>query len=246
MRDMQHVRRRKESAQVKTPAPARTGRGRDRLVEGVDVNKRTCTVVGCTKPHRAKGYCSTHYNQRLQPNRHVRERDCAACGKRYVTTRTNGRFCSLDCAHAESHARKALIGPLPWTPRGNTTVARLGGQWVSGPCATCGEHFTARLVGTNPRYCSDLCSRRAHDSRYRDTYGTGYQKWITPKRRFAIYERDNWTCQICAQPVDRTLPFNDDWAPSLDHITPRSKGGDHSDANLRLAHRLCNAKRKVT
>lgn len=65
------------------------------------------------------------------------------------------------------------------------------------------------------------------------------------KRRLAIYERDGWVCQLCFDPVDSTLPPTDHWAASLDHIICQSwsERPDHSDANLRLAHRICNARR---
>jgi len=64
--------------------------------------------------------------------------------------------------------------------------------------------------------------------------------WITGNRRVEVYERDGWICQICFEPVDRAADSNDDWAPSLDHIVPASKGGTHELTNLRLAHRWCN------
>lgn len=35
---------------------------RDRLVEGVDMDNRTCTIEGCTAPYHARGWCSRHYS----------------------------------------------------------------------------------------------------------------------------------------------------------------------------------------
>jgi 5-methylcytosine-specific restriction endonuclease McrA len=65
--------------------------------------------------------------------------------------------------------------------------------------------------------------------------------------RLAIYRRDEWTCQLCTEPVDPKLMDSDplnDWAPSLDHIDCQSWGvRDHSPENLRLAHRWCNSVR---
>lgn len=96
-----------------------------------------------------------------------------------------------------------------------------------------------------PRFCSDRCGRRSQDKRQRSTRGNPGSSWIDPKRRYRIYARDGWVCQLCGDPVDRGLPYNDDWAASLDHIVPKSETlfPDHSDANLRLAHRWCNAVR---
>lgn len=69
--------------------------------------------------------------------------------------------------------------------------------------------------------------------------------WIDPKVRRSLYERDNWTCHLCSEPIDRDAHWNDDYAPSLDHLIPRSAMlvPDHSADNLLTAHRLCNSLR---
>lgn len=57
--------------------------------------------------------------------------------------------------------------------------------------------------------------------------------------RFAaleIYERDKWVCGICQE----VITLGDE---SLDHIKPVSKGGPHTRANVRAAHRVCNRNR---
>ena len=43
------------------PASALTDRGMTDWI-GVDVDKRTCSIVGCEKPVRATGWCKMHYN----------------------------------------------------------------------------------------------------------------------------------------------------------------------------------------
>lgn len=54
--------------------------------------------------------------------------------------------------------------------------------------------------------------------------------------RAAVMERDGLTCQICYTPVE----LGD---VHLDHIKPWSRGGQHTVANLRVTHSLCNIKR---
>lgn len=68
---------------------------------------------------------------------------------------------------------------------------------------------------------------------------------VPPDLRLAIYERDGWTCQLCGDPVDPDLPSTDRWSATLDHIECQSwvLVPDHSPRNLRLAHRVCNARR---
>jgi hypothetical protein len=57
-----------------------------------------------------------------------------------------------------------------------------------------------------------------------------------------IYERDKWVCKICNNPVDKDLKWPDMMSPSLDHIIPLSKGGNHVATNVQLAHLRCNIK----
>jgi len=55
-----------------------------------------------------------------------------------------------------------------------------------------------------------------------------------------VFERDGWGCQLCGQPVDRSVAWPHPLFPSLDHIVPLSKGGRHEIGNVQLAHLRCN------
>jgi 5-methylcytosine-specific restriction endonuclease McrA len=53
--------------------------------------------------------------------------------------------------------------------------------------------------------------------------------------------RDGSDCAICRKALDRSV--RDERSPdyiTLDHITPKSAGGDDKIQNLRLAHSRCN------
>ena len=50
----------------------------------------------------------------------------------------------------------------------------------------------------------------------------------------AIYERDKGVCHICTQPVAKDLAH-------YDHVVPLILGGEHSEANLKVAHHRCNS-----
>lgn len=58
-----------------------------------------------------------------------------------------------------------------------------------------------------------------------------------------LWDRDNGTCGLCAQPIDLTLAWPHPQSRTLDHIIPLSKGGTHEMANVQLAHALCNARK---
>jgi hypothetical protein len=61
----------------------------------------------------------------------------------------------------------------------------------------------------------------------------------------AIYQRDNWICQICKQAVNKKLKYPHLLSKSLDHIIPLSCGGTHTKENVQLAHFVCNRKAGV-
>ena len=63
--------------------------------------------------------------------------------------------------------------------------------------------------------------------------------------RTEIGERDDWVCGICGGFVDKTLRLPDRKSPSLDHIIPVSLGGEHSRANCRISHLICNQRRGI-
>lgn len=63
-----------------------------------------------------------------------------------------------------------------------------------------------------------------------------------------VFERDEWTCGICKEPVDKNLRQPDPKCATVDHIVPISvcivQGWAvetiHTYANVQLAHLDCN------
>lgn len=68
---------------------------------------------------------------------------------------------------------------------------------------------------------------------------TFYEKFTS----LEIFERDNWICKICGEPVDKELKFPHPNSATLDHIFPLSRGGGHTRENTQLAHAVCNFKK---
>ena len=54
-----------------------------------------------------------------------------------------------------------------------------------------------------------------------------------PLTRRAVFARDDWKCQYCASPAE-----------NLDHVVPRSRGGEHTWENVVAACRRCNSKKE--
>lgn len=233
---------------------------------------RLCSVDDCARPHRARGLCGTHYNQR-DPNRHRKVTvQCARCGRDCQKEPTRGRrygalYCSMTCRTQEylsteegqTQLRRARESGLPaaWAARATPQArarrkarraARGTSGWcrfAAGRCQYCGAPYLA--ICTSPemdhlsRYCSDGCKRRASSSRRR-----GRERGVVsrPYSRWAIYERDGWRCHICHKRVSRRLVSPDPGSPTIDHLIPVSAGGDDVSENVRLAHRLCNSRRR--
>lgn len=64
--------------------------------------------------------------------------------------------------------------------------------------------------------------------------------WIDQVIRLAIYMRDDFKCVYCRRSLMHTVcPFD----LTLDHLVPRSLGGDHSIKNLATACRSCNSRK---
>ncbi len=62
------------------------------------------------------------------------------------------------------------------------------------------------------------------------------KRWLR-RRKANIFARDGGRCVWCDRPVTPGVDA------SLDHVTPRSKGGDNTQQNLVLACVPCNQQR---
>ena len=58
-----------------------------------------------------------------------------------------------------------------------------------------------------------------------------------------IFERDNWMCKICGEPIFEELKHPHHFSASIDHIIPLSKGGAHTPENVQAAHLICNIRK---
>lgn len=77
--------------------------------------------------------------------------------------------------------------------------------------------------------------------RYKTRKGNAFVETVD---RLKIFERDNWICMLCGEPVDDTVKHTDSKYPSIDHIVPLTKGGTHEPLNVQCAHRGCNSSKR--
>lgn len=105
----------------------------------------------------------------------------------------------------------------------------------------CADCRAAKAAEVSAHYAK----RRDEGRPIKKAKGESRRYHLSRADRLAIYERDGWVCQICFDAVAQDLHFNDLMAPTLDHIEPQSAAliPNHSPQNLRLAHRICNARR---
>lgn len=89
-----------------------------------------------------------------------------------------------------------------------------------------------------PRVSDEERARRAKSKALRKTRLKAQH--VEDVDRLTVFERDEWTCHICNEPVDQSLRGDDPLGPSLDHVVPLAAGGAHSYANTKLAHTGCN------
>jgi hypothetical protein len=218
--------------------------------------ERTCSVDGCCAPHRARGLCSTHYNQQRQPDRHKKSTTpCSVCGRPTLKPKQK-RYrpvCSMDCrwflqdpvlscpipeshpAHPRWHGR---LLPVLWIPPPAAKPKSSTKRWVAGNCQRCCRPFIAEDYTNQARYCSTPCYRSDSKDRRR---ARKREAFVAPVFRRLIFERDGWRCRLCGKAVRREAQPPEPLAPVLDHIVPLACGGSHEPANVQCAHFMCNS-----
>ncbi|WP_103379738.1 HNH endonuclease [Pseudonocardia dioxanivorans] len=193
-----------------------------------------CSVEDCHQSVTARNLCVKHYTRLMK----------------YGDTATTRRvhyypvdsFCDVQsCSNAPTvrglcpkHYRRAR---LYGDPEGRSP------KYSNVQCLECGAPLDVPLtqIGWPRMYCSPSCQNtRSMARRNRRYYDP---RLIEGRPRREIFVRDNWTCQLCNEPVDQLLAYPHHMSASIDHIVPVRDGGSHTRANVRLAHYICNVRR---
>lgn len=196
-----------------------------------------CSVGGCTKSPKARGWCGAHWalwrtHGTPEPRRRGEVRDgrriCPRCRQDVLLTEF-GRHAGKP---AETHCRAC--------------TRQIAAEWrVANPS------YVQPRPSAEVRAAEARAYRRRHPERAAEIARSAHnrrraQKLAVPAEQFRhveIFERDDWVCQICQEPIDRTAKAPHPLSPSLDHRRPLARGGDHTRANCQAAHLRCNVRK---
>lgn len=194
-----------------------------------------CVRCGGPRKGRTEQFCSTTCRNRALADQRLGTKvrktpgiTCQTCGKDFWR-KTGGRerkagivprFCSRACFHAQ---------------RGQDYVWR--GMLVIS-CPDCNQEL---YPNPNQNRC-EPCARK-HKRRQERAAGSRKGSAIPLA---VLIDREGNRCYLCnmpcVAPCDSTHA-NWKWAPTVEHVIPRSKGGTDTWDNVRLAHVVCNSKK---
>lgn len=186
-----------------------------------------CVTCGTTTESRRK-YCSPSCIPSRIPKRKPRLiAVCPTCEQTFTAPRSDSTYCSKRCAPS-------------WRTSSDRYNARRMAERAKqrGSCLECGKAW----AGRKRKFCSLACQVEYHRSHERHAYRARlHLARVERVSRQRVFERDQRVCQLCYAPVDLSLRGPE--GPSLDHIIPLSRGGEHSYANVQLAHFRCNSRK---
>lgn len=183
---------------------------------------------------------------------------CAICGEIFTPTRHHPKYCTDECtekaariakdkasAKAKAKIKYCLYCGKPLPPRkskycpGCYFLAMFGRpepKTHEKICEYCGKVYYIRY--SKSRTCCDRHGKRLHKIERRIKKRTANHE---PYSRFAIFQRDNFICHICGEPLntDAVAPQWD--SPTIDHVMALCNGGSDAPSNVKAAHFLCNS-----
>jgi hypothetical protein len=132
------------------------------------MDKRTCSLPECNRPHRARGLCASHYNQEHAPNRHAKKLvTCAWCGTEVLKHsgggRKYGQVCSDQCRQYLStpycilpadHWARWYGKASAWTPPKPKAIPKMQRE-----CEWCGMAYETHQ--SRSKFCTEQCSGKS-------------------------------------------------------------------------------------
>lgn len=146
---------------------------------------------------------------------------CKICGERFEAKRSDTLYCSRPCKMRADYERAKDSGYLAAYRAKNYEAQRERLR-----------EYRRRVPAIERRTPAIVDAEKRREERKR--------REAEKIPRLEIFERDDWTCGICDEAIDRDLSWPDPLSASLDHVTPLAKAGKHTRDNLQAAHLRCN------
>lgn len=184
--------------------------------------KRPCSIEGCEKVSEKRTWCAAHY-------------------RRWRLTGSTGAAEIKQFKKPIVDGRRECSVCLEWTPiEGFNAASHLGS--LDHRCRECQRAVNAKWREANPAYWQEW--QKANPQETRDIANRRRAKKVSGEYekidRGAVFERDNFECHICSEPIPMDAKFPHPLSPTLDHVIPLNKGGGHLYSNLAAAHFRCN------
>lgn len=158
------------------------------------------------------------------------------------------RNCTEDGCTRPLRARGLCASHYNQTHQPNRHAARVTN------CTVCGATITRPHKSDRRPTCSPACRHalagqayaggRASDTAMRSRARDAGAHTIEDFTSVEIFNRDNWTCYICADPVNKAPNCFDPRSATVDHVIPLSKGGQHTRDNVKCACLRCNSSKQ--
>jgi hypothetical protein len=237
-----------------------------RACVGLDCGK---TFEASSHTQVRKRYCSQDCYDRSKSRKNaLRVVACKWCDQPFTRAERGALevFCSDVCKKAKRKADKRLAGKR-CTARSVRATCDSCGLWFrrqpdsqTTTCQLCrrGESVKHGLASTYTnrgcrcRDCTEAVNQQRSYYKYKQV-AAGKPLDVNARaraRRFGVeneyinkwqvFERDEWICGLCHEPVDREAKWPAWGFPSIDHIVPLAVGGPHTHANVQCAHLGCN------
>lgn len=115
-------------------------------------------------------------------------------------------------------------------------------RMVERPCVVCGSLVWSKPDSKRATVCPDSACKKANhrahlSARRRGMLVRSVGPRVVPE---VVFERDNFRCHRCGVRCVRSGGVYSDRYPTLDHLVPLSRGGEHSLVNVACCCRRCN------
>lgn len=169
----------------------------------------------------------------------VEQRTCPVCGTQFTPTTWNNKYCS----GFRGQCYRRGVNHAQRLKEGRRTVALDAPLASEYDCRRCGKRC---VPGSNvsphaSRFCGVTCKRLWH--RDHKTRADAFDVEQERIDRLKVFARDDYRCQLCGEPTDKTAKWPDPKTPTLDHIVPISMGGPHLYSNVQCACWNCNQRK---